>query len=557
MTAIIDRLLKYPHAAVFDKSPQSDIALRVRNPHGLVWQVTDTVLHLVTGQNLVWDGSETFDGQYNWGVTIRDYDLTNKTVAELIDELQADGHDVVFENPDMGSLSAHVLVSGAGNQDESNGDNLHGYTSLLWSLYASYAVEVKEAERQVQEALRQMVIPDSEGEWLDVWAGLYGVPRLSSVEHEFNGDTEYDGDEGYSSVRPETDKALQKRIPEEAFRLRVNALRIEEAVKDLTGEVITVNEPWKQMFTLDWSALSGGDRLHDGEYYTYHVIQPIGSQGTDWSKVLPVIMRNKAAGIDLYAPMVSLGVNHITIQPPVEYKIEYGQLDTRGSAIYSVNDMVLGIMRLDVSEPIINHLLSQHHWMVLSMDPQVPYNGRYRYNGVLTYGHGSDFRFVGLQYDQQIMPKRDVAMASMCLSDGVPLGDENAIFSRGMKRVDFDPGVALSDKEMMLSGYDANEVVELVERVVIQNNPFDAGSTFTAAGELGHTDTRSFISEEGYPQRFWITSDNQPFDGSQQYDGLVAYTGYNTDSPEPNGWDAKIWLPDWRISGVTVTHTSL
>jgi hypothetical protein len=96
----------------------------------------------------------------------------------------------------------------------------------------AYAGEIGEAEYQSGQALRQMVMTQAEGEWLDVWAGLYGVPRLPS----------------------EMDVALQQRIPHEVFRLRVNGLAIESAIKDLTGKTVEIREPWRLMYSMKLSA---------------------------------------------------------------------------------------------------------------------------------------------------------------------------------------------------------------------------------------------------------------------------------------------------------------
>lgn len=476
MTAL-QRLLKYPHAAVFDTSPGEELALRIRNPAGLVWEITGTTLKLTTGQNVYFDGTYNFDGSYDWGLTRRDYSLLDKTVGELADELRADGHVVLFESDEFAGRSAHILIVGRGNQEESNGDHVNAYTSLLWSQYSAYAIEVERAEGDVQQALRQMVLTQAEGDWLDVWANLYGVPRVA--------------DEG--------DPALQERIPKEVFRLRVNGLAIEQAVLDITGESIRLDEPWRRMFTLSESALSGDHHLQDGRYFTYHVIQPVGGEGTNWDAVLPVIRRNKAAGVDLYAPMTDFGGWHINLQPPVEYRIENARTDVRGVGLLSANDWVLGILTLDESAPSINHLLSQHHWHVLSESE-------------------------GLQTNQVIDPRRNIAMASVCLSDGAPLGDENCILSRGMERVDFDPLPMPSD-EMMLSNYTATRVIERVERVVIQVNGYEGESSFTAFGQSGQTNIYAYSSNEGYPLSDWS-----------------------------GGWGGEQWIPDWRHAGMVMTE---
>ena len=474
----LQRMLKYPHRAVFDASPAPELALRLRNPAGLTWEVTGSVLRLVTGANLTWDGTQTFDGDFDWGITRREYALMGKTVGQLADELREDGHELVFENSELASRGAHILIAGSGDQDTSNGDHLNAYTSLMWCLLDAYAVEVDEAGHQVTEALRQMVMTQAEGLWLDVWANLYGVPRRAN----------------------ETDAALQDRIPKEVFRLRVNGLAIEQAVSDVAGESVIIDEPWKRMFILDNSALSGGDHMQDGRYYTYHVIQPVGVPGTDWSAVLPVLERNKAAGIEIFAPRVDFGARQVVVQPPAEYRVQTGSSEMRGYGLYGTNDQILGVMRLSDNDIILNHPVSRHDWGTLS-EPD------------------------GLQTGQQIDPHRSIAMASIALSDGPEIGDENFILSRGAMRVDFDP-VPMPSDEMMLSGYDSTTVTELVELVTIETHLYEGSSTFTAFGEVGQDDLRAFSTEESYLLRRWV-----------------------------GGWDSARWVPDWRNAGMTRTDT--
>lgn len=479
---VLHRLLKYPHAAVFDQSPAPELALRLRNPAGLVWEVTGTTLHLVTGQNLAWDGTQNFNGEYDWGLTVRDYSLLNKTIGDLADDLRADGHDVVFENEAVASRGAHVLVAASGNQDTSNGDHLNAYTSLMWCLFDAYALELENANYEVDQALRQMVMTRAEDIWLDVWASLYGVPRLPG----------------------ETDAQLQARIPQEVFRLRVNGLAIEKAVTNVAGETVRIDEPWKRMFELDSSALSGTHHMQDGRYYTYHVIQPVGSEGTDWSRALPVVERNKAAGIEIYAPRVDFPAREIILQPPVEYRIERGLMESRGSGIYGTNDQILGVMRLSDNEITVNHLCSRQEWWTL-------------------------VEAEGLQTAQQIKPHRTIAMASIPLSDGDPLGDTNAILSRGAASVAFDPQPIPSDL-MYLSNYSATTNVELVEMVTIQTHGALVPNTFsTDPGTAAHTDILALTNiEEAYPLRIWSGT-----------------------------WGAYPWRSEWRVAGMKRTDTTV
>lgn len=264
---VLQRLLKYPHAAVFDKRSHAEPVLQVRGDSGLTWNVADEAL-------TVTNGVDTFT-----------YDLASLTLGQLASALTQDGLQVSTLLPEFSGLSATVLVEGSGGQAQSNGDRLQAFTNLLWSLYGAYAKETRDAGHQVREALRQMVITQAESEWLDLWGRLYGVGR----ENE------------------EDDPDYAPRIPQEAFRIRVNALAIEQAIKAATGKAVEIEEPWGDMFRLDVSALSGTSRFYDGANTGYHLIRPVSRVAIDWNDVLPVIERNRAAGVLVLSPEVRLG----------------------------------------------------------------------------------------------------------------------------------------------------------------------------------------------------------------------------------------------------------
>ena len=210
-TTTLQRLLKHTHAAVFDKDPLAELVLRVSHAGGSSWVVAAGVLTVVAG-------GEEFT-----------YQLTGYTVNTLADAMQADGLSVARVNSRYGHLSALALVEGNSGQWLSNGDHLRVFTSLLWALLQGYSREVDAAQEQIRQALLQMVIATAEGEWLDLWGTLYGVPRTTG----------------------ESDAALRIRIPREAFRLRSNPRAIEATIKELTGKDVTILEPWMDVFTLD------------------------------------------------------------------------------------------------------------------------------------------------------------------------------------------------------------------------------------------------------------------------------------------------------------------
>lgn len=507
----LQRLLKYPHSAVFDKAPGTQLALRVRNPHGLTWVVADGKLIVTTGSSLTFDGSETFGGLYDWGPTTREYDLMGQSLGQLANALRADGNDVVFEDEVLSIRAARILVEGGGDQDVSNGDHLNVYTSVLWALLSSYASELNLAEYQVGQALRQMILTQAEADWLDVWASIYGVPRLSG----------------------ESDGALQTRIPEEVFRHRVNGFAIEEAIRDATGFDVAIDEPWKRMFLLDSSRLSDVDHLQDGRYYTYHVIQPVGEEGTRWADVYPHVVRNKAAGIEIYAPRIDFDTRHIILQPPVEYRVDRGHVELRGYGSWAPNNQILGILRLDDEPATPNHPVARHDWTVMS---------------------SAD----GLNTNQQIQPARNIAMASIALSEGPAAGDENFIFSRGAERFEFDPEPVLSD-ELGLSAVGVERVVELVEVVSTSERGALVEVEFEAAASGTRTHGMSFDSPPAYAIQTWQSS-LYPlyYDGTAYYDGALSYNGSTEASPGPvRGWDASTWAPEWRRAGVAITNTPL
>lgn len=257
MKTTLQRLLKYPHNAVFDVEPGASLALRIRHPNGARWAIADEVLTVTVG------------------AVGHVYQLGSFNVGQLAAALVADGFEVPTLSDEWIVRSALVLAEGGGDQGESNGDHVYAFTSILWALMTGYAGEVRAAAHQVVQALRQMVLPQAELEWLDLWGALYGVPRLSG----------------------ELDEAYAPRIEKEAFRIRVSVGGIEQAIIDATGWDVRIEEPWKEIFTLDQSMLSGPDRFYDGDRYGYHLIRPFTRDNVDWAVVLPIIDRNRAAGV--------------------------------------------------------------------------------------------------------------------------------------------------------------------------------------------------------------------------------------------------------------------
>lgn len=147
---------------------------------------------------------------------------------------------------------------------------------LLNTVVASYAAALDPAQAAIGEAIDQMTLAGADGEFLDYHGEIYGVLRADS----------------------ETDNAYRARIKREVFRLRVNAHAIEQAILDETGWDVRIEEPWRELFRLDESRLSGGNKFYDGDHIGYHLIRPEAlDNDVNWDVVLPIIDRNKPAGV--------------------------------------------------------------------------------------------------------------------------------------------------------------------------------------------------------------------------------------------------------------------
>lgn len=306
----LQRLLTYPHAAVFDKGPDGDLALRIRHQDGADWSVAEEVLTVTAG------------------ALSRTYDLATLTIADLAGLLQADGFEPEVADG-WGSRSALVLAEGSGRQFDSNGDRLMAFRSLMWVLMSGYAGEVREARTQVREALRQMVLTTSEGEWLDLWGALYGVSRKEG----------------------EQDTAYAPRIVAEAFRVRVNGHGIEKAVLDATGRDVRIEEPWRDLFVLDESVLSGPHKMHDGIRYGYHMIRPVTRESVNWDEILPVVNRNRAAGV-LVVECRSLHVSYIDAS--TELALHVANTHLARDLVRYEGSVLLDYMAIE-DVPILNH----------------------------------------------------------------------------------------------------------------------------------------------------------------------------------------------------------
>lgn len=217
---------------VFDKDPHPFAAIRFGYAGGMSWAVED--LRLVI----------TISGGVGGPLTI---DLTQHTLATLAATIAgAAGYQVDFIDPERAHLAATILLDGAGEQDASGRVQLLGYTSLLWSFMEAEAVELKAADGQIGQMLRQMTTKTAEGAWLDELGSYYNVPRWPG-----------EADVGYGP-----------RIVAEAVRPASNNIALERAIQDYTGRDCRVLDVtiYRGVFPVYDGVIS-----HDGAY-TYSTV---------------------------------------------------------------------------------------------------------------------------------------------------------------------------------------------------------------------------------------------------------------------------------------------
>lgn len=320
MTTVLQRLLGYL-PGVYDTRPDAVTALRIRHQAGSSWTVAEGEL-LATG-----------------GERVYRYDLQAHTLASLAGALTADGFTVTPPPAALATKSALVLVEGRGAETASNGDQLPAFRSPLWLIYSGYAQELRLLRQQIAQAIRQMVIPQSEGGWADLWGRLYNVPRKQG----------------------EADGTYAARIPDEAFRVRVNAFALEQAIRDETGLDVRIEEPWNNIFRLDESKLSGTSRFYDGGTVGYHLIRPVSFAPLHWAPVLEIIQRNKAAGVLVLPPQEYSRVN---LRDGIDGTIWAPQLASHAVKLIAWRFNRLDSMRLSAEELVLDHFAASQVYPV-------------------------------------------------------------------------------------------------------------------------------------------------------------------------------------------------
>ena len=255
MDRVADNLRSRLHS-VYAQQPEKTLALRLRHPVSLSWRLAGYALTVTTP----------------FGATT--HDLKAHTIGSLANALVASGHDIAYRNSDIDHLSARILMEGAGDQDNSNGDHVYAYTSLLWVLLGGAGLAYDDARAAVPAALRQLILPQSRHEWADLFGAIFGIPR----------------DPG------ETDPVYTQRIIWEVQRRRSNPFAISANIRYRTGDDIRVREPWQEIFVLSESPMDDDFHLQGAPIWQYHTAQLVATTGVRWPKVLQEAYADRPAG---------------------------------------------------------------------------------------------------------------------------------------------------------------------------------------------------------------------------------------------------------------------
>ncbi|EIP9220982.1 hypothetical protein LT875_002428 [Salmonella enterica] len=273
MKTMLERLLGHLHRAVFDTSADEIVAFRLDGPPGSSW-VAVNELFTITFAN----GSEKV------------YDLNQYAIYQFIDELKSIGMTVTSVNTDCLYFSCITMLELNGKAGGMNPVTL--YKDILHAIFGAYSREMRKAQESVTDAIQQMEIPTADDGFLDEWGTLFSVIRTPGMD----------------------DPTYRKKIRRVAFRKRVNSYAIEQVVKEDTGYTITLEEPWRDIFRLDISQLSGTHKFYKTDsdpnnpnpvdQTGYFLVQPVAYNAVDWDVIIPIIKRNLAAGINILTPAI-------------------------------------------------------------------------------------------------------------------------------------------------------------------------------------------------------------------------------------------------------------
>ncbi|EKK5568139.1 hypothetical protein PN823_004561 [Enterobacter hormaechei] len=263
MKTMLERLFGHLHRAVFDTSADEIVAFMLDGPAGCRW-VAANELFTVTFA----DGSEKV------------FDLNNFMIYQFADALQQAGMTVTQPDSSCSFFSGITMLELEGEAGEPQPITL--YKDILHAIFGAYSREMRIARDNVKAAIEQMEINTATEGFLNEWGNLFSTIRTEGMD----------------------DAAYRAKIKRVAFRKRINSYAIEQVVKEDTGYNITLEEPWREIFRLDISQLSGTHQFYKGDQTGYFLVQPVAYNAVDWDAILPIIKRNLAAGVQILKPAI-------------------------------------------------------------------------------------------------------------------------------------------------------------------------------------------------------------------------------------------------------------
>lgn len=233
---LTEKLLQFVYSAL-NKSPEQFVAFRAQHSSGTFrFTISNYVLTCYT------NGAVIFTA--NLG------DHTLLSLAGAIGSLN--GMSIVYRSgSDIMSLSARVLMDGAGSQVESNGDCFYGYSSMLWVYLEGVGKELSAANDSIGDMLDQMNLKNADGYWLDYWGEHYGIARIAG----------------------ETDTVYANRIIVEILRPRGNNKAIEAALTERFSQKAVVKDAPQyrnQVNTFNGFYSHNGSRYYNGTADLYY-----------------------------------------------------------------------------------------------------------------------------------------------------------------------------------------------------------------------------------------------------------------------------------------------
>lgn len=348
---------------VFSRDPKPFLAIRIRYAGGMHWKVADGIL------------TTTVTGGAGASLTI---DLSQYTLSGLAGFIAGQtGYEVLRLDSEHADLSARVLIDAEGDQDDSSGDHLYGYTSLLWAVLEAIAVQLGKLEKQIILAPDQMSIGTAEGMWIDEIGGYFGVLRETG----------------------ESDEVYGPRIIAEVVRPRSNNIAIESAIQAYTSQVATVVDVELPGYTgplyngaIDYDGTSYHDSTGTTFYglfdvaYAYDLLN--GGDLTDFqNSVRALIGRLRAAGTHLRAlALQTSAVNDDFVNAPVDSMaavvVNSIMADTRSAPTETMSTIAAKATLSDA-------LTSPTEDAGLEVGLNYTYSGLRSYNGKIIYAGGT------------------------------------------------------------------------------------------------------------------------------------------------------------------------